>query len=104
MRLNRLPHGFTPASLRSLCAMDIESLAKALQDCLRALAMGQGADATAMPAPQAAPPAPHLAHMLPLKEEVLVHNTCNRDTMLAHERPDLRWLGDVTLNHVFCCE
>ena len=37
VRLNRLPHGFVPASLRCLCARDPESLGKALQDCLRAL-------------------------------------------------------------------
>ena len=62
VRLNRLPHGFTPASLRCLCTMDPESLGKALQDCLRALGTGQGADPPAAPAPQAAaaPPAPHL--------------------------------------------
>ena len=41
-RLNRLPHGFTPACLRCLCTMDPESLGKALQDCLRALGTGQG--------------------------------------------------------------
>ena len=77
MRLNRLPHGFTPASLRCLCAMDPKSLRKALQDCLRALGTGQGADPPAAPAPQAAaaPPAPHLADKFPLKEEVVVHNT-----------------------------
>ena len=40
VRLNRLPHSFTPASLRCLCAMDPESLGKALQDCLRALGTG----------------------------------------------------------------
>ena len=63
MRLYRLPHVFTPASLRCLCAMDPESLGKALQDCLRALGTGQVADPPAAPAPQAAaaPPAPHLA-------------------------------------------
>ena len=79
VRLNRLPHGFTPASLRCLRAMDPESLGKALQDCLRALGTGQGADPPAAPAPQAvaAPPAPHLADKFPLKEEVVVHNTCN---------------------------
>ena len=54
MRLNRLPHGFTRASLRCLCAMDPESFEKALQDCLRALGTGQGADPSAAPAPQAA--------------------------------------------------
>ena len=48
VRLNRLPHGFTPASLRCLCTMDPESLGKALQDCLRALGTGQGADAPAV--------------------------------------------------------
>ena len=85
MRLNRLPHGFTPASLRCLCTMDPESLGKALQDCLPALGTGQGADPPAAPAPQAAaaPPAPHLADKFPLKEEVVVHNTCNPDTALA---------------------
>ena len=41
VRLNRLPHSFTPASLRCLCAMDPESLRKALQDCLRALSAGE---------------------------------------------------------------
>ena len=41
LRLNPLPHGFTPASLRCLCAMDPESLGKALQDCLRALSAGK---------------------------------------------------------------
>ena len=80
MRLNRLPHCFTPASLRCLCAMDPESLGKALQDCLRALGTGQGADPPTAPAPQAAaaPPAPHLADKFPLKEEVVVHNTFKR--------------------------
>ena len=78
MRLNRLPHGFTPASLRCLCAMDPESLGKALQNCLRALGTGQGADPPAAPAPQAAaaPPAPHLTDKFPLKEEA---------------PPDVRW-------------
>ena len=82
VRLNRLPHGFTPASLRCLCAMDPESSGKALQDCLRALGTEQGADLPAAPAPQAAaaPRAPHLADKFPLKEEVVVHNTCNPDT------------------------
>ena len=51
VRLNRLPHGFTPASLRCLCAMDPESLGKALQDCLRALDTGQGSDSPAASAP-----------------------------------------------------
>ena len=76
VRLNRLPHGFTPASLRCLCPMDKESLGKALQDCLRALGTGQGADPPAAPAPEAAasPLAPHLANKIPLKEEVVVHN------------------------------
>ena len=91
-RLNRLPHGFTPASLRCLCTMDPETLGKALQDCLRALGTGQGADPPAAPAPQAAaaPPAPHLADKFPLKEEVVVHNTCNPDTTLAPETPEWR--------------
>ena len=53
MRWNRLSHGFTPASLRCLCAMDPESLGKALQDCLRALGTGQDANPPAAPAPQA---------------------------------------------------
>ena len=103
MRLNRLPHGFTPASLRCLCAMDRESSGKALQDCLRALGTGQGADPAAAPAPQAAaaPPAPHLADKFPLKEEVVVHNTCNPDTTLAPETPEWRWLADVTPKYVF---
>ena len=95
MRLNRLPHGFTPAPLRYLCAMDKESLGEDLQDCLRALGTGQGADPPAAPAPQAAaaPPAPHLADKFPLKEEVVVHNTCNPDTTLAPETPEWRcWL------------
>ena len=101
-RLNRLPHGFTPASLRCLCTMDPESLGKALQDCLRALGTGQGADPPAAPAPQAAaaPPAPHLADKFPLKEEVVVHNTCNPDTTLAPETPEWRWLADVTPKYV----
>ena len=103
MRLNRLPHGFTPASLRCLCAMDPESSGKALQDCLRALGTGQGADPPAVPAPQAAaaPPAPHLADKFPLKEEVVVNNTCNPDTTLAPETPEWRWLADVTPKYVF---
>ena len=103
MRLNWLPHGFTPASLRCLCAMDPESLEKALQDYLRALGTGQGADPPAAPAPQAAaaPPAPHLADKFPLKEEVVVHNTCNSDTTLAPETPEWRWLADVTPKYVF---
>ena len=103
MRLNRLPHCFTPASLRCLCAMDKESLGKALQDCLRALGTGQVADPPPAPAPQAeaAPPAPHLADKFPLKEEVVVHNTCNPDTTLAPETPEWRWLADVTPKYVF---
>ena len=103
MRLNRLPHGFTPASLRCLCAMDKESLGKALQDCLRALGTGQGADPPAAPAPKAAPAptAPHLADKFPLKEEVVVHNTCNPVTTLAPETPEWRWLADVTPKYVF---
>ena len=103
MRLNRLPHDFTPASLRCLCAMDPESLGKALQDCLRALGTGQGADPPTPPEPQAAaaPPAPHLADKFPLKEEVVVHNTCNPDTTLAPETCEWRWLADVTPKYVF---
>ena len=103
VRLNRLPHGFTPASLRCLCAMDPEFLGKALQDCLRALGTGQGADPPAAPAPQAvaAPPAPHLADKFPLEQEVVVHNTCNSDTTLAPETPEWRWLADVTPKYVF---
>ena len=103
MRLNRLPHGFTPASLRCLCATDKESLGKAPQDSLRALGTGQGADPPAAPAPQAAaaPPAPHLADKFPLKEEVVVHNTCNPDTTLAPETPEWQWLADVTPKYVF---
>ena len=103
MRLNRLPHGFTPASLRCLCTMDPESLGKALQDCLRALGTGQGADPPAAPAPQAAaaPPAPHLADKFPLKEEMVVHNTCNPDTTLAPETSEWWWLADVTPKYVF---
>ena len=103
VRLNRLSHGFTPASLRCLCTMDPESLGKALQDCLRALGTGQGADPPAAPAPQAAaaPPAPHLADKFSLKEEVVVHNTCNPDTTLAPETPEWRWLADVTPKYVF---
>ena len=99
VRLNRLLHGFTPASLRCLCAMDPESLGKALQDCLQALGTGRGADPPAASAPQAAaaPPAPHLADEFPLKEEVVVDNTCNRDTTLA---PETRWLADVTRKYV----
>ena len=104
MRLNRLPHSFTPASLRCLCAMDKESLGKALQDCLRAPGTGKGADPPAAPAQKAAaaPPAPHLADRFPLKEEVVVHNTCNHDTTLAPETPEWRWLADVTPKYVFC--
>ena len=103
VRLNLLPHGFTPASLRCLCAMDPESLGKALQDCLQALGTGQGADPPAAPEPQAAaaPPAPHLADKFLLKEEVGVHNTCNPDTTLAPETPEWRWLADVTPKYVF---
>ena len=103
MRLNRLPHGFTPASLRCLCAMDPESLGKALQDCLQALGTGHGADPPAAPAPQAAaaPPAPHRADKFPLKEKVVVHNTCNPNTTLAPETPEWRWLADVTPKCVF---
>ena len=67
MRLNRLPHGFTPASLRCPCAMDPESVGKALQDCLQALGTGQGADPPAAPAPQAAAalPAPGPGRLVP---------------------------------------
>ena len=103
MQLNRLPHGFTPASVRCLCAMDPESLRKALQDRLRALGMGQGADPPAAPAPQAAaaPRTPHLADKFPLKEEVVDHNTCNPDTTLAPETPEWQWLADVTPEYVF---
>ena len=103
MWLNRLPHVFTPASLRCLCAMDSESLGKALQDCLRALGTGQGADPYAAPAPQAAAalPAPHLADNFPLKEETVVHNTCNPDNTLAPETPEWRWLADVAPKYVF---
>ena len=100
MRLNRLPHSFTPAPLRSLCVMDKESFGKALHDCLRALGTRQGTDRPAAPAPKAAHPAPHLADNFPLKEEVLVHNTCNLDTTLAPETPEWRWLGDVTPRYV----
>ena len=101
--LHRLPQGFTPASLRCLSAMHNESLGKALQDCLRALGTGQGADPPAAPAPQAAaaPPAPHLADRFPLKEEVVIHNTCKPDTTLAPEMPEWRWLADVTQKYVF---
>ena len=103
MRLDRLLHGFIPASLRCLCAMDPESLGKALQDCLQALSTGQGADPPAAPAPQAAaaPPALHLADKFPLKEEVVVQNTCNSDTTLAPETPEWPWLADVTPKYVF---
>ena len=103
LRLNGLPHGFTPASLRCLYAMEKESLGKALQDRLRALGTRQGADQPAAPAQQAAaaPPAPHLADKFPLKEEVVVHNTCNLDTTLALETPEWRWLADVTPKYVF---
>ena len=103
MRSNRLPHGFTPASFRCLCAMDPESLGKALQDCLRALSTGQGANPPALRAPQAAaaPPAPHLVDRFPLKREVVVHDTCNPDTTLALETPEWRWLADVTPKYVF---
>ena len=101
MQLNRLPHSFTPASLRFLCAMDKESSGKALQDCLRALGAGQGADAPAAPKPQAAPPAPHLADKFPLREEVFVHNTCNPDTTSPQETPEWRPLGDVIPKYVF---
>ena len=101
MPLNRLSHGFTPASLRSLCAVDKESLQKALRDCLRALGTGQGADQPAAPAPQAAPPAPHLADKFLLIEEVLVHHTCNPDTTFAPETSDWRWLGDEDPKNVF---
>ena len=103
VRLNQLPHGFTRASLRCLCAMDKESLGKALQDCLRALSTGQGADPPAVPAPQAAaaPPAPHLADKFPLKKEVVVHNTCSPDTTPAPETLEWRWLADVTPSCVF---
>ena len=42
MRLNRLPHGFTPASLRCLCAMDPESLGKALRCCQERVLVWRG--------------------------------------------------------------
>ena len=102
VRLNGLPHGFTPASLRSLCAMDKESLGKALHECLRPLGTGQGADRRAVPAPQTAPPVPHLGDRFSLKEEVLVHNTCSPDTTLAQETPEWWWLRDVTAKWVIC--
>ena len=70
--------------------MNKESLGKALQDCLRALGTGQRADPPAAPAPQAAPLAPQLADKFPLKDEVLVNNTCNRDTTLALETEEWR--------------
>ena len=101
MPLNRPPHGFTPAYLRSFCTMDKESIGKAPQDCLRAMGTGQAADPPASSAPQAAPPAPHLAEKFPLKKEVVVHNTCNPDTTLAPETPEWRWLADVTAKRVF---
>ena len=84
--MNWPPHGFTPASVRSLCAMDKEYLGRSLQDCLWALGTGQGADPPAAPAPQATPLAPHLADGFPLQEEVLVHNTCNSGASLAGVR------------------
>ena len=59
MRLNRLPHGFTPASPRCLCAMDPESLGKALQDCLPALARRRStcrASATSSGSASSSPP------------------------------------------------
>ena len=36
-----VPHGFTPASLSCLCAMDPDSFGKALQDCLWELSAGE---------------------------------------------------------------
>ena len=74
-----------------------------LAGLLRALCTGQGADPPAPPAPQAAaaPPARHLADKFPLKEDVVVHNTCNPDTTLAPETPEWRWLADVTPKYVF---
>ena len=62
---------------------------------------GQGTDPPATPASQAAPAAPHLAYKFPLKEEVLLHNTCNPDTTLAPETAEWRWLGDVSPKYVF---
>ena len=103
VQLKRLLHGFPTASLRSLYAMDKESLGKALQDCLRALGTGRGADQPAAPAPQAAPPAPHLADKLLLRKEVLVHNTCNPDTTLAPETRKWRWQEDLIPKYMFCC-
>ena len=101
VRLNRLPHGFTPASFRSLCAIDKESLRKALHNCVRALGTGQGADAPAAPALHAAPRAVNLADKFSLKEEVVVHNTCNLETTLAPETPGWRWLGHLIPGYVF---
>ena len=44
---------------------------------------------------------PHLADKFPLKEEVVVHNTCNPDTTLAPGTREWRWLADVTPKYVF---
>ena len=41
-------------------------------------------------------------HKFPLKEEVVVHDTCNPDTTLALETPEWRWLADVTPKYMFC--
>ena len=94
---------FHPCFSQVPLAMDPESLGKAFQDYLRALGTEQGRDPTAAPAPQAAaaPPAPDPADKFPLKEEVVVHNTCNPDTTLAPETPEWRWLADVTPKYVF---
>ena len=99
--MNGLPQSFTPPCLRSLFAMDKESLGKTLHHCLLAVGRGHGADPPAAPAPQAAPSALYLADRFPPKEEVLVHNTCKPDTTLAPETPEWRWLGDVTLKYGF---
>ena len=82
--------------------MDKESLGTALQDCRRALGTGQSADPPPAPAPQAAPAAPHLADKFPLREEVIIDNTCSPDTRLAPETPEWQWLGDMTPKYVFC--
>ena len=68
---------------------------------LCALGTGQGTGQPAAPAPQVAPPALLLANKFLLKEEVLVHKTCNPETLLVTETPGWRRLGDMSLKYVF---
>ena len=55
------------------------------------------ASATSSGSASSSPP----GRQVPVKEEVVVHNTCNPDTTLAPETPDWRWLADVTPKYVF---